>query len=126
MSVEEIDSTEEFQEKVLGAKTPVLVDYSATWCGPCKRIFPTIVKLAGEFTSVSFYKVDVDELDDVAKEQKIKAMPTFVLYQDGVEVQRIIGADSSGVRGALEGLANPKEVNMEEVLSSDPLGTGQN
>ncbi|XP_010431035.1 PREDICTED: thioredoxin H2-like [Camelina sativa] len=70
----------------------LVVDFSASWCGPCRMIEPTIHAMADKFTDVDFVKLDVDELPDVAKEFNVTAMPTFVLVKSGKEIERIIGA----------------------------------
>ena len=75
----------------------VLVDFFAEWCGPCKRFAPTLEKLSKEWTNVNFYKVDIEILDNVAQEEKITAMPTFVLYLNGKEVGRVTGASEAKV-----------------------------
>ncbi|PSR87648.1 Thioredoxin like [Actinidia chinensis var. chinensis] len=70
----------------------MVVDFSASWCGPCKFIEPAIQAMAAKFTDVEFIKIDVDELSDVAKEFGVRAMPTFVLLKQGKEVDRVVGA----------------------------------
>ncbi|OIV91832.1 hypothetical protein TanjilG_17824 [Lupinus angustifolius] len=69
-----------------------VIDFSASWCGPCKFIEPAIHAMAGKFPNVVFFKIDVDELSDVAKEFEVQAMPTFVLLKEGKEIDRVIGA----------------------------------
>jgi thioredoxin 1 len=71
----------------------VVIDFFATWCGPCKRIAPTFEKLAESLTSIQFFKVDVDESQDLVNQFDISAMPTFVFLKDGKEVKRVEGAD---------------------------------
>ncbi|CAA0406432.1 unnamed protein product [Arabidopsis thaliana] len=70
----------------------LVVDFSASWCGPCRMIEPAIHAMADKFNDVDFVKLDVDELPDVAKEFNVTAMPTFVLVKRGKEIERIIGA----------------------------------
>ena len=72
----------------------VLVDFTASWCGPCKKIGPFFEELATKYPDVVFVKIDVDDLDDVAAECGISAMPTFQLYSNGVKVQEMTGADN--------------------------------
>lgn len=71
----------------------VVIDFSASWCGPCKMMEPVFKEMAGRFTDVAFLKVDVDELAEVARTWRVEAMPTFVLARGGEEVGRIVGAD---------------------------------
>ena len=63
-----------------------MIDFFATWCGPCKMIAPKIEQMAGEMANVVFLKVDVDEAEDVAQEYNISAMPTFVFLKNGQKV----------------------------------------
>jgi thioredoxin 1 len=91
--VVEISEESKFNEWVAYEKNGyVLVDFFAEWCGPCKRFSPTLERLSKEWTNVSFYKVDVETLVDVAEEEKIASMPTFILYLNGREVGRVSGA----------------------------------
>jgi thioredoxin 1 len=71
----------------------VVIDFFATWCGPCKRIAPTFEKLATSLTSITFLKVDVDESPQLVNEFDISAMPTFVFLKNRQEIKRIEGAD---------------------------------
>ncbi|ACO64799.1 predicted protein [Micromonas commoda] len=91
--VKMIESAEEFATLKKGDK-PVLVDFTASWCGPCKKIGPFFEELAAKYPDVVFVKIDVDDLDDVAAECGISAMPTFQLYSNGVKVQEMTGADN--------------------------------
>ncbi|KAJ6794776.1 thioredoxin H1 [Iris pallida] len=70
----------------------VVVDFTATWCGPCRMMAPIFAELAKKFADVVFLKVDVDELKDVATEWEIEAMPTFLFVKDGKIVDKIVGA----------------------------------
>ena len=83
----------------------LLVDFTASWCGPCKMIAPFFEELAAKYPGVVFVKVDVDDLDEVAAECGISAMPTFQLYSNGVKVQELTGAD----KVKLEDLAKSAE-----------------
>ena len=69
-----------------------LVDFWATWCGPCRMVAPIIEELAAEMKGVTFAKIDVDENPDVAMGLKIASIPTLMLFKDGQLVERLIGA----------------------------------
>nr|XP_027102044.1 thioredoxin H2-like [Coffea arabica] len=70
----------------------MVVDFAASWCGPCKLMEPLVKDMSGKYTDIDFVKIDVDELPDVAQEHRVQAMPTFLLLKQGKEVDRIVGA----------------------------------
>ncbi|XP_047088882.1 thioredoxin H2-2-like [Lolium rigidum] len=70
----------------------MVIDFSASWCGPCRFIEPAFKEMASRFTDAVFVKIDVDELGEVAKTFRVEAMPTFVLVKGGQEVSRVVGA----------------------------------
>jgi thioredoxin 1 len=80
----------------------VVIDFFATWCGPCKKIAPAFEQLATVYPSIVFLKVDVDESAELVDTYGVQAMPTFVFLKDGVVVKRIEGAD---LRAMEEGFA---------------------
>lgn len=91
--VRKIESKEDFDAQLKNAgDKAVIVDFHATWCGPCKMIAPKLAKMATDNPSVVVLKVDVDEVEDVAAECKIEAMPTFVVFKGTKEVERLMGA----------------------------------
>ena len=82
-----------FEGEVLQAKKPVLVDFWAAWCGPCRMLAPTIEAIAEEHSAaVSVVKLNVDENPTTAAVYGIKGIPTLILFSDGKEVERIVGA----------------------------------
>ena len=82
-----------FAEEVNSATEPVLVDFWAEWCGPCKTIAPVLEELAGEQAGkLRIAKVDVDENQGLARQYGVQSIPTMIVFKDGVEVHRMIGA----------------------------------
>ncbi|KAK5806579.1 hypothetical protein VI817_000837 [Penicillium citrinum] len=99
--VVEITSKAEWTEKVVNSKEPVLVDFFATWCGPCKAISPQIEKLSIAHENVKFFQVDVDKVADVAAENGISAMPTFLFFKNGEKVETVRGANPPAIQTGL-------------------------
>ena len=86
-------SAAEFESKVLGASEPVLVDFFATWCGPCKMMAPTIDEVSQEMAGkASVYKIDIDEAPQIAQQLGIMSVPTFMVFKDGKIASQTIGA----------------------------------
>jgi thioredoxin 1 len=82
-----------FAEEVNSATEPVLVDFWAEWCGPCKTIAPVLEELAGEQAGkLRIAKVDVDENQGLARQYGVQSIPTMIVFKDGVEVHRMVGA----------------------------------
>ena len=82
-----------FEDEVIQADTPVVVDFWAEWCGPCKAIAPTLEEIAGDYGDrLKVVKVDVDENHQSATQYGIRSIPSLLLFKDGAEVDRIIGA----------------------------------
>ena len=82
-------TTANFETEVLKSEKPVLIDFWATWCGPCMRQGPIVEELAQEGYSVG--KVDVDQEPGLAQQFKVMSIPTLLIFKDGKEVQRFIG-----------------------------------
>jgi len=86
-------SAAEFESKVLGASEPVLVDFFATWCGPCRMMAPTIDEVSQEMAGkASVYKLDIDEAPQIAQQLGIMSVPTFMVFKDGKVSSQTIGA----------------------------------
>ncbi len=83
--------------------TLLVLDAFAVWCGPCKMISPKVVEFSDKYPNVKFYKIDVDEVPDVAQELGVRAMPTFMLFKNGEKVGEVVGANARALEAAITG-----------------------
>jgi thioredoxin 1 len=82
-----------FEQEVLKASIPVLVDFWAPWCGPCRAIAPTVDEIAGEQAGrVKVVKLNTDESPDTAMKYQVMSIPTLLLFKNGQPVERVVGA----------------------------------
>ncbi|KAG9007827.1 hypothetical protein FRB94_001726 [Tulasnella sp. JGI-2019a] len=105
MTVTAITSLEQFKEIIARDKNCV-VDFWATWCGPCRMISPVFEKMSElpELSHIDFYKVDVDEQAAISQECGIRAMPTFVAFKNGQKVNDLMGANPAGLQTLIKNL----------------------
>jgi thioredoxin 1 len=109
--VAKLDTKGDFDRALANCKREgslMVVDFTAEWCGPCQQIAPSIEAMAQEMPDVRFFKVDVDDNDDVATEYSITAMPTFLYFLGGALKTTIKGADLGKIKAETIGL-RPKE-----------------
>ena len=94
----------EFENEVIESETPVLVDFWAEWCAPCKMVAPIVDDLAQEFDGrVKFVKLDVDSNPKTATSYGIRGIPTLLIFKDGSPVDQVVGAVPKAVlKGRLE------------------------
>lgn len=86
-------TAQNFEEKVLKANKPVLVDFWATWCMPCRMVAPVVEEIADETTGRAYVgKVNVDEQGELAARYRVSSIPTLIVFENGKEVRRTVGA----------------------------------
>lgn len=87
-------SNENFNSEVISCDKPVIIDFYADWCGPCKMLSPVVDKLAEEHSEFKVVKVNVDENPDLAGSYQVMSIPTLVVIENGKEVNRSMGLQS--------------------------------
>ncbi|GMH15332.1 hypothetical protein Nepgr_017173 [Nepenthes gracilis] len=80
----------------------IVIDFTATWCRPCRYMDPSVDEFAAKYSDVEFIKIDVDELMNVAGEFGIHAMPTFLLIKNGKEIDKVVGAKKQELQAKIE------------------------
>ena len=93
MAVEHV-TTDNFEQEVMQSDKPVLIDFWASWCGPCMMLGPVVEKLAGEVDDVKICKVNVDEQMDLAQQFKVVSIPMLILIKNGEVTAKDIGVKS--------------------------------
>jgi len=113
MSVVEIRDDGHFQSELTKAgKNLVVVDFTASWCGPCKRIAPEFEQFPTKYPQVIFLKVDVDKCQEIAMAQGISAMPTFNFYRNKTKVDSLQGADIDGLVAKIKQNIRPDDESV--------------
>ncbi len=91
MSKPVIVNDDNFEDEVLNSEKPVLVDFWAEWCGPCKMVAPIIEEIADEFAEIKVCKLKVDENDEIPSKFGIMSIPTLLFFEDGEQTDEIVG-----------------------------------
>jgi len=95
MSDVKVISDQNFEEEVLKATQPTLVDFWATWCGPCKALAPKLDQLVNEFSGkIKFTKLDVDQNPKTPSQYGIRGVPTLIVFKDGKVANQLVGDQS--------------------------------
>jgi thioredoxin 1 len=103
MSVKQLNA-ENFQQDVLNNEKTVVVDFYADWCGPCKMLSPVLDGLAEEMTGVDFFKLNVDNAQELCMKYRVMTIPTLIVFKGGEEKQRSIGLQGKDMlRRMIEG-----------------------
>jgi thioredoxin 1 len=99
-----IHDAETFKEIINSDKYNLFM-FSAPWCGPCKKVFPLFEELSLSYSTVGFYKVDIEDCDtEIEKNVSVKVLPTFILYKSGSVVRQVEGADMDNINTLLESI----------------------
>ena len=122
--VKVLDTKEAFDAAIKKSKKQLtVVDFTATWCGPCQQIAPVFERMAKEMSSVSFFKCDVDENEEAAEECQITAMPTFQLFSGGKCISEVQGADMKSLYSAImDALEDEKDAASSSSKASESKG----
>jgi thioredoxin 1 len=107
-----------FDEVVLRSDRPVLVDFWAQWCGPCRRLGPVIEAVAEQYARARVVKLNVDEGPLTAKRYGIQGVPTLILFKDGAEKERIVGA---AAKEAISGMID-RHIGLPAELETRKVG----
>ena len=89
-------TVENFEQEVLQAEKPVLVDFYADWCGPCKMMSPIVDEIAEEESEIKVCNINIDQAMEIAQKYRVMSIPTFIAFKNGEEAGRQIGAVSKG------------------------------
>lgn len=87
-------NTEDFEKSVLQSDKPVLVDFFATWCGPCSMMAPVLTELSETYDTFDVVKVDIDASMPLAERYGVMSVPTFIAFKNGAEIGRSIGVQA--------------------------------
>ena len=102
--MKEIVSLDELKKIIDLKESPVLIDFHASWCGPCKRIAPVFQKLSEDNIDVLFLKVDVDEAEEIAEYFQVKSLPTFIGIKDGKIIKLSIGGNETILKDIIKSI----------------------
>ncbi|MBQ0028740.1 MAG: thioredoxin [Lachnospiraceae bacterium] len=84
-------TADNFEEEVLKSDKPVLIDFWAAWCGPCRRLAPIVAEIADEHTEIKVCKINIDDEMQLAMDYNVASIPTLVVMKDGKAVKRAVG-----------------------------------
>jgi len=98
---------ETFEQEVLKSEKPVIADFWAPWCGPCKMLAPVFEKISQEMPEFKFVKINVDENQSLASQNGVMGIPCMIIYNKGEEVERIVGFNTDAqLKEKLKGVLN--------------------